>query len=59
VTVNGCEAFSGKALRNAAAIADSLAERADMSSTATAVVTINVKRMTHSSVTETPGNTAL
>ena len=59
VTVNGREAFSGKVLRNAVAMVVSLAERVDMSSAATATVTINVERMTNSSVTEPADNTAL
>jgi hypothetical protein len=41
VVINGREAFSGKVSRNAAAIANSLRERVDASSAATATVVVN------------------
>ncbi|MDA1274407.1 MAG: dienelactone hydrolase family protein [Verrucomicrobia bacterium] len=44
VTANGKEIFNGKVERNAAAIVSSLAERADISSAATAILNVNLRR---------------
>jgi len=59
VMINGRDAFTGRVERNAEAIVNSLSERADISSAATATVTINAKQMTDLSVKEPTNNTAL